>query len=89
MEIIGVLLINNSIEKIKFCITTLEYNIDLSRLTLTAFETNNKINEKINKRKRDDLNIQVLNTIFSKYLALPMATFPSIFIININVLVID
>jgi hypothetical protein len=27
-------------------------------------------------RKRDDLNIQVHNTIFSKYLALPIATFP-------------
>ena len=27
-------------------------------------------------RKRVDLNHQVLNTIFSKYLALPMATFP-------------
>ena len=31
----------------------------------------------IEKRKRDDLNIQVHNTIFSKYLALPIATFPS------------
>ena len=28
-------------------------------------------------RKRDDLNIQVHSTIFSKYLALPVATFPS------------
>ena len=27
-------------------------------------------------RKRDDSNIQVHNTIFSKYLALPIATFP-------------
>ena len=27
-------------------------------------------------RKRVDLNHQVLNTIFSKYLTLPMATFP-------------
>jgi hypothetical protein len=27
-------------------------------------------------RKRVDLNHQVLNTIFSKYLALPIATFP-------------
>ena len=27
-------------------------------------------------RKRDDSNIQVKNTIFSKYLALPVATLP-------------
>lgn len=27
-------------------------------------------------RKRDDSNIQVYNTIFSKYLTLPIATFP-------------
>ena len=30
----------------------------------------------INYRKRDDSNIHVHNTIFSKYLALPVATFP-------------
>ena len=37
-------------------------------------------------RKRVDLNHQVLNTIFSKYLALPIATFPFYLqiIININ-----
>ena len=32
-------------------------------------------------RKRVDLNHQVLNTIFSKYLALPIATFPY-FVLN-------
>ena len=33
-------------------------------------------NKKKKGRKRDDSNIQVHNTIFSKYLALPIATFP-------------
>ena len=36
----------------------------------------NVLNHFIYIRKRVDLNHQVLNTIFSKYLALPIATFP-------------
>ena len=36
----------------------------------------NMLNHFIYIRKRVDLNHHVLNTIFSKYLALPMATFP-------------
>ena len=35
-----------------------------------------KLRNLLNWRKRDDSNIQVFYTIFSKYLALPIATFP-------------
>ena len=38
-------------------------------------------------RKRVDLNHQVLNTIFSKYLALPIATFPFL-LINLKFLIV-
>ena len=35
-------------------------------------------------RKRADLNHQVLNTIFSKYLALPIATFPAFYYYSVT-----
>lgn len=44
----GLLLNSITIENIIICIKTLGMRMDLSRLELTAFETNNKINEKIN-----------------------------------------
>jgi hypothetical protein len=42
----------------------------------TIFEASQKKEYLHYFRKRVDLNHQVLNTIFSKYLALPIATFP-------------
>jgi len=38
------------VEKIKITMATLENSIDLSRLTVTALETNKKINDSINNK---------------------------------------